>query len=297
MVSTLAVKVSIDDTGAPFGLRATQRLDVRRIGDYFFTIGAPVAEPAYGRRLDGRPRSADRCVPLARLQSGTPDPRRVGRPRPGSGRRVAASDRGRRRDASACATRPPSRVAAFTADGNPAQLRTYLAALRAAAARGEPATGGGTSVTSMPAQVRMTISAPLAIEGTIGTRRVRLTLGGSGRPESATFPAGPIQLTVRPLPPLELLSPPPGESGTSALRPSDPRLARVGAVTPVRHLPRQPRPGRPEQRDVRLRHAPSGSSRSQPRSRRRRPGGTGLASCVIGGRSARRGRCSGAGLG
>jgi hypothetical protein len=59
----------------------------------------------------------------------------------------------------------------------------------------------------------MTISAPLAIEGTIGARRVRLTLGGNGRPESATFPVGPIRITARPLPPLELLSSPPGESG------------------------------------------------------------------------------------
>ena len=39
----------------------------------------------------------------------------------------------------------PSTVAAYAADGNPAQLRAYLAALRAAAARGEPATGGGTT--------------------------------------------------------------------------------------------------------------------------------------------------------
>ena len=46
VISTLTVGVSIDSTGSPFALRATQRLDVRRIGDYFFTIGAPISRLA-----------------------------------------------------------------------------------------------------------------------------------------------------------------------------------------------------------------------------------------------------------
>lgn len=61
--------------------------------------------------------------------------------------------------------------------------------------------------------MRLRISAPLTVDGTIGRRRVHATLGGAGASETAVFPAGAIHLTVRPQPPLELLDPPPGESG------------------------------------------------------------------------------------
>src|SRR5439155_26244322 len=36
------VTVSVDRNGAPFAIRALQQLDVRRVGDYTFAIGAPV---------------------------------------------------------------------------------------------------------------------------------------------------------------------------------------------------------------------------------------------------------------
>ena len=36
------VVVAVDGAGSPFAVTATQRLDVRGVGDYFFTIGAPV---------------------------------------------------------------------------------------------------------------------------------------------------------------------------------------------------------------------------------------------------------------
>jgi hypothetical protein len=212
VLATIRVRVSLDKSGRPFALRATQQLDVRRIGDYAFTIGAPLtglttapgstAPPglrtgAYlwqgfnpGRRIlaatiDLEQRAAD-ALPL----------------------RVDVSG-GRVRLTNATAVD----VAAYRADGNEAQLRAYLASLRAAARRGEPATGGGATITSALQDVELRISAPLAIEGTIGTKHLRLTLGGAGNPETAAFPEGPVHLTVRPLPPLELLSPPADESG------------------------------------------------------------------------------------
>jgi hypothetical protein len=210
--ATLDVRVSLDATGAPFAVRATQRLDVRKIGDYSFTIGAPIRSlaTAAGSTADPGLRTG------AYLWQGFNPGRRV----------LAATIELEQEAAEALPLRidvaggsvrlsnaTAVRTAASAADGNPAELRSYLAALRTAALRGEPATGGGTSVTSTPRQVRMRISAPLAISGTIGTRRVQLTLGGSGHPENATFPAGAIRLTVRPQPPLELLDAPPGESG------------------------------------------------------------------------------------
>src|SRR6478736_1408928 len=36
------VDVALDEDGTPFRIVATQRLDVRVKGDYFFTVGAPL---------------------------------------------------------------------------------------------------------------------------------------------------------------------------------------------------------------------------------------------------------------
>ena len=200
--------------GQPFAIRATQRLDVRRIGDYAFTIGAPSDE-----RRD-RAGVERRCPACGQARtSGKASIRAAGswrrrsRSSPG-GRRTAATRRRRRRPGHADRTRPPSRSPHRRPRATRASCATYLAALRAAAARGEPATGGGTTITS-------TLAAGAAAH--LGAARDRrddrtkaactLTLGGAGRPETAVFPAGAIHLTVRPLPPLELLDPPPGESG------------------------------------------------------------------------------------
>ena len=212
VLASLDVRISIDAAGTPFALRATQRLDVRRIGDYAFTIAAPLTN------IDAAPGSS--AAPGLRtgayLWQGF-DP----------GRRILAATITLQPSASAAL---PLRIeadgdrirlsnttsvtaSAYAAEGNRAQLRAYLAALRRASERGEPATGSGATVTSALQPVRLEISAPLAIDGTIGTRHVHLTLGGAGRPESAAFPTGTVHLTVRPLPPLELLDPPAGESG------------------------------------------------------------------------------------
>ncbi len=250
--STLAVRVSVDDTGAPFALRATQRLDVRRIGDYSFTIGAPVTDVAAAPGSTGEPGLRTGAVlwqgfnPGRRILAATVEleiaaaaalPLRI----------EVANGRVRLVNATAV------RTVAYAADGDAAQLRTYLAALRDAAARGEPPTGGGASVSSGPQQIHVTVSAPLAVDGTIGNRRIHTTLGGTGRSLNAAFPAGTVRLTVRPEPPLELLDPPPGESGRALFSTRDPRLTRVGPLTTVRHVPRQSRPCRAEQGNLRLR--------------------------------------------
>ncbi len=212
VVATLRVHVSLDAGGAPVAIRATQRLDVRRIGDFAFTIGAPLTNVTTAAGSSASPglRAG------AYLWQGFNPSRRVLAasitlaPRAAAGLPLRVEVVGGRvRLINTTATT----VTAPTADGNPAQLLSYLAALRSAAARGEPATGGGTTISSALGEVRLRISAPLAIVGTIGPRRIGLTLGGAAAPERAVFPAGAIHLTVRPRPPLELLDSPPGESG------------------------------------------------------------------------------------
>ena len=212
VIATIRVHVSLDATGAPVAVHATQRLEVRRIGDFAFTIGAPLTNVTTARGSSGSPGlragaylwqgfNPGRRILAASI---TLEPRAaVGLPL-----RLEIAD-GRVRLINTTTTT----VTASTADGNRTQVRNYRAALRTAAARGAPPTGGSTTVASAPGEVRLRISAPLAIDGTIGTRRIRLTLGGASAPHRAVFPAGAVHLTVRARPPLELLDPPPGESG------------------------------------------------------------------------------------
>ena len=46
VIARTTVRVSVTPDGTPFAVVATQRLDVRVLGDYFFTIGAPVRDVA-----------------------------------------------------------------------------------------------------------------------------------------------------------------------------------------------------------------------------------------------------------
>ena len=250
-MSTLTVGVSIDTTGAPFALRATQRLDVRRIGDYFFTIGAPISRvaTAAGSTADPGLRAG------AYLWQGFNPGRRILAASVELGLAAAAAlplrievADGRVRLTNATAVR----AAAYAADGNPAQLRAYLGALRAAAARGEPATGGGTSVTSAPQRVRMLISALLEIEGTIGAQAVRLDARRQRTTRERDVSHRPGQAHCAAAPSARAPRPAGRRVGSRPVRTRDTRLARIGAFAAVRHVPRQPGPSRAEQCDVPL---------------------------------------------
>ena len=189
VIATLSVRVSIDAAGAPFALRATQRLDVRRIGDYAFTIGAPLDEPA-------RPRAGSTRRPGLRtgayLWQGFNPGRRILAASVELELRAAAALPLRieveRRPGHACEHDGRRRAAAFAADGNQRSCARTSRRFALPSAAVEPATGGGTTSPRRRSRCELTISAPLAIDGTIGTRRVRLTLGGAGRPETRRVP-------------------------------------------------------------------------------------------------------------
>jgi hypothetical protein len=209
--------VTIDGAGAPIAVRATQRLDVRGVGDYSFRVGAPVVDV---RAAPGSARAPGLRTGAVLWEGFNP------------GRRVLAAVL--ELDRAAAAASLPLRVetagdrvtlrnlttitvSAFAADALAPQLRTYLASLRRAAARGEPPTGGGALVTSTLERQSVQVSAPLLVQGTVGRRRVRLLLGGSAHPLSAAFPRGRVRLEVTAQPPHELLTPGPADSGRALL--------------------------------------------------------------------------------
>jgi hypothetical protein len=215
--ATQRVTVLLDRTGMPFTLRVVQRLDVLRVGDYTYAISAPVirVERAPGSQSDPGQRAH------AILWAGF-----------SPGRRILAAAADLRLEA---ATALPLRLEArdgrltlrnvtgvtttgFDAAARPTELlATFAAFRRAASSHAAPVVGGTALVTSPVTPVKLDVSAPLAIAGTIGGRAISVVLGGAAHPSAATFPDGAVRLVVRPLQAPELLSPPPGESGRALL--------------------------------------------------------------------------------
>ncbi|HET7647481.1 MAG TPA: hypothetical protein VFK17_02860 [Gaiellaceae bacterium] len=198
--SHVDVDVSLDAAGTVFAVAATQRLDVRGQGDYYFRIGAPATDV----------RAAAGSAALPGLRTGTIlwagfDP----------GRRVLAARAGldpaavrpqlplrvvRGTDGTTLVNATGTTVATYTADAERAPLLAYLAALREDLARGRPPRAGFAGVTSQPTPTRMTVRAPLHVTGTIGGRRVDLELD-----RRAVVPAtGVVDLRVTPRARLEV---------------------------------------------------------------------------------------------
>jgi hypothetical protein len=188
------VRIGVDASGTPFRVVATQRLDVRVLGDYFFTIGAPALDVfrAGGSTADPGFRTGaviwqgfdpGRRILAARVVLDTAQveellPLRISVAR---GRTVLTNATG-------------LDVGAFAADAERGPLRAYLARLRGAIARGAEPVGGSIVVTTSPVATRLRVVAPLQVEGTIGGRRVSLILR-----DRAVVPAvGTVRLTVTP---------------------------------------------------------------------------------------------------
>jgi hypothetical protein len=201
------VRVTIDATGRPFAATATQRLDVSRLGDYAFQIGAPAIDAGAAAGSQSEPGLRTGAVlwqgfnPGHRVLAAVVqlDPSETAASLP---LRVEASG-----DHMVLHNATTVKISTFTADALAPQLEQYIASLRTAAEHGVPPTGGGALVTSTLKPRSVEVSAPLRVSGTVGSRRVTLVLGGATHPLTATLPRGRVRLQVTPLPPLELLTP------------------------------------------------------------------------------------------
>jgi len=198
------VDVALDPRGAPFAVRATQRLDVGVQGDYFFTIGAPVLD------VEAAPGSAS--TPGLRADSilwtGF---------NPGHRTLIARATL----DPALAAPSLPLRIevtpgqvtlvnttevtaGSYTAEALVPPLLRYLAQLRRQVTRGQSATSGGAYVTSKPTATAVRVVVPLRVTGTVGRRQVdaivegRLTVRGSGAVRLTVTPASPERLLDAP---------------------------------------------------------------------------------------------------
>jgi hypothetical protein len=215
IAATTSVQVSVDHTGTPFAVRATQRLDVRVLGDYLFTIGAPVLAVRAAPGSESAPGLRNQSILWAGFDPGrrtlaaalTLDPALAAAALP---LRIEAGN-GRVTLRNATTTSVPG----FDAEVETAPLRRYAAQLDRAVDSGRAPSPGAALVTSTPRALPIRTFAPLRVSGTVGGRRLDMLLGAA----PVTFAArGRIQLAVEPVPPLALLRPAPRVTGGALLR-------------------------------------------------------------------------------
>jgi hypothetical protein len=187
------VRVAINGHGAPFAVTATQSLDVRVTGDYFFTIGAPVATVEAAPGSDSAPGLRTASIVWAGFNPGrrtlaaraTLDPARASAALP---LRVEVSS-----GVTTLVNETAVTVGTIAADVERAPLLRYYDALRAA----KTPVAGAAFLTSNPKRATVTVRAPLQVSGAIGARRIsRLVTGRLAVPA-----VGAVRLTVRPVRP------------------------------------------------------------------------------------------------
>jgi len=189
------VRISVDQSGNPFAVTATQRLDVRVLGDYFFTIGAPLvdveatpgSEEVPGLRSDAivwagfnplrRVLAAQATLETARVRASLP-------------LRIETTPRS---VTLVNATR--TTVGAYAADARRGPLLTYVRQLRDDVLNGRAPSGGSAELTSKPTPARIAVAAPLRIVGTVAGHQVSLVLTD----RIVVHDFGPVDLRVTPV--------------------------------------------------------------------------------------------------
>lgn len=229
--ATTRVRVSVDATGAAFGVVAVQRLVVHVPGDYVFTVGAPLASVAAAPGSQSAPGVRGAAILWEGFNPGTRvlAARAVLR-RPAL--EVLPLGVVRRRGSVTLVNRTGARGIALAADARAAPLAAALRGLRDdVAARRTPRTISA-QLTSTARTVRLEAAAPLRVTGTIGTRQVDIRLGG-GLPMTKTVAVrGPIDLTVTPI--AVVAEPPPGLNGRRLLAAANETLLSLARVSQYR---------------------------------------------------------------
>jgi len=189
------VRVSVDQGGNPFAVTATQRLDVRVLGDYFFTIGAPLvdveatpgSDEVPGLRTDAivwagfnpirRVLAARATLDTARASASLPLRVEIG------GKSVTLVN----------AT--TTTTTAYTANAVRSPLLQYLRGLQDDLRHARTPFAGTAELTSRPKPLKVSVAAPLRVVGTVAGRRVSFIL----RDKLVVHAAGPVDLRVTPV--------------------------------------------------------------------------------------------------
>jgi hypothetical protein len=194
VAATTRVETLLDPSGTPFSVVATQRLDVRVKGDYFFTIGAPLLDVEAAPGSESTPGLRATSIVWTGFNPGrrtlaaraTLDPSAVS---PSLPLRIEAAN-GR----TTLVNTTGVTVASYTADALRAPLVAYLERLRSDLAAGRPPLAGAASATTKPASTQVHVSVPLLVRGTVGGHAVHATV----RDRLVVPGDGSVRLTVTP---------------------------------------------------------------------------------------------------
>jgi hypothetical protein len=188
-----SVRVAVDQVGVPFAIAASQSLDVRVAGDYFFTIGAPLRDVEALPGSDSAPGLRSASIVWAGFNPG----RRTLKARAVLDLRPAASALPLQIEVSGSSTTLVNATAAtvstFSADVEQAPLLRYYEELRAASAP----VAGAAYLTSPARRTNVTVRAPLEVSGTVGGRRISALVTD----RLVVHAVGAVRLTVRPVRP------------------------------------------------------------------------------------------------
>ena len=184
--------------GTPYAVTATQRLDVHVLGDYLFTIGAPVRDVARAPGSESDPGLRATSIVWAGFDPG----RRVLAARATLDPALAEEGLPARLDGRRLVNTTGITVSAFTADAEKGSVLGYLTALRAALRAGRTPAAGFANLTSRARATKLHIVVPLVVRGTVGTTTVATTFTGA-----LELPPGRVDLRVEPAVPTVTWSP------------------------------------------------------------------------------------------
>jgi len=202
VTASTTVRVSVNPGGNPFAVVATQRLDVRVLGDYFFSIGAPVTDVARAPGSEAEPGLRSTSILWAGFNPGhrTLAARATLEPAAGAASlplRIAQGSNGTR-----LVNVTPITVSAYTGTALRRPLERVFDQLRRDVAKGNAPTPAGAYLMTAPKPLKVTVQVPLLVDGTIGSTHVHRLVEGSVELAAR----GRVRLTVTPQLPARLLA-------------------------------------------------------------------------------------------
>jgi hypothetical protein len=204
--SSEVIRVGIDEQGRVVSVAATQRLVLRRVGDYRLTVPAPVEDVVAAPGSESSPGQRPGAVLWSGFSPGrkvlsatiTLDPDAAAKVLP---LRIEVADGSVRLENTTEIT-----AQTFIANGDRGQLAKVLEALRKDPQGRRLGQGTYVRVTGPVRDAHVRVSAPLKIAGRIGNRKVSFVLGGA-EPRVIPVQGTPdVELAVQPVAPAALLA-------------------------------------------------------------------------------------------
>ena len=200
------IAVGIDETGDVVSVEATQRLVLRKVGDYRLTVPAPATDVVAAHGSESSPGLRKDAILWAGFSDGRKVLASTATLAPGAAAKLLPLDVTVADGTVRLANVTSTRAATFTAQGDPKELAGLVNTLRRDPQGRSLGRGVYVNVRGDVREAHLEVSAALRVTGRVGGRNVSVVLGGDeptthtirvrGRPS--------VQLSVEPFPPRSL---------------------------------------------------------------------------------------------